>query len=399
MNKEEVRRIMKLVQEGKLSPEDAAELMEAFDGTSDGAAESTEQTTNTTPPPLPNDAKDPFAGIIESIEKIGKEVAKSVNWQDVASQVKTGVTKGQEAIKHAVEGVKQGRISFDIFGATERKDVELEFEVAEGGLVKVENRVGDVRVIGGAEKTKLIARAKVRGGVAEEAKKRAEEYSPVIEQNDGSVTIRHPDSSDITADLEIHLAVKAHVDVRGQVGSIDVDGTHGPCRVASNSGDVKISGVEGAVEVTTSHGDVFLKDVTGTTVVVEDKSGSVKLENVTGALNLRTASGDLSLVNCSGSSISLEAVSGDISMDLSTPISGTVTVRSVQGNASIGIADGSDVRVTLSTLRGTVDCVLDMQDVQRDQRRITGTLGEGTGTLDVSAITGDITVRQRIHSA
>ena len=44
--KEETRRIMKLVQEGKLSPEDAAELIEAFSDAPDEPTTNGEQAKN-----------------------------------------------------------------------------------------------------------------------------------------------------------------------------------------------------------------------------------------------------------------------------------------------------------------------------------------------------------------
>jgi hypothetical protein len=70
----------------------------------------------------------------------------------------------------------------------------------------------------------------------------------------------------------------------------------------------------------------------------------------------------------------------------------------VQGDTILMLSDANDCRVSLSTLRGSIDCLLDLQDIQRFDRRVTGQMGEGSGTLDVSAVTGDVRVRQRIHT-
>jgi DUF4097 and DUF4098 domain-containing protein YvlB len=90
----------------------------------------------------------------------------------------------------------------------------------------------------------------------------------------------------------------------------------------------------------------------------------------------------------------VETVSGDVDADLDQPATG-LNVRTVSGGAEIKIPDGSDCRVSLSSLRGEVECEVDLQDEAREEQRITGRLGEGAGVLDVSAVTGDITLEYR----
>src|SRR5689334_9832060 len=125
--KEETKRIMKLVQEGKLSPDDAAELIEAFNDAPDephenGAAESASATTGAATETGPK-TEDPFSRLIGSIEKIGKDAAKNVNWNDIADQVRQGVGKGVEAIKNAAEEAKKGGGFAVIFGSSQTKRV------------------------------------------------------------------------------------------------------------------------------------------------------------------------------------------------------------------------------------------------------------------------------------
>ncbi len=68
--KEEIQRISRLVAEGKLSPEDASELIEAF-----VAADKAEAQTSTPPPP--GAPKDPFKGMFENLER----TVKGVDWK------------------------------------------------------------------------------------------------------------------------------------------------------------------------------------------------------------------------------------------------------------------------------------------------------------------------------
>lgn len=395
MQKEEITRIMKLVQDGKLSPEDAAELIDAFDG-------NVEPSAGATPPSEPPKAPDgkttpePFTGFIDAIERIGKDVSNSVNWTDIATQLKSGLKQGADALRHAVDEAKVGKFNINLFGNREERTVELEFQISGDQVLKVTNQSGDIKVVGGASSNKLVARATVMDSDPEKAKERAAAYTPIIEESDGAVVIRQPDPHGLHADLELHLATCAGVELQARDGDIRVESLNGTLRAGTDSGDVSISKVEGTVDVRTSHGDVVLSGVQSPSITVEAKSGTIRLEDAKGALNLRTASGDIRLDRCAGRSISIEAVSGDITADLIDPIDGVVTVRAVQGDAHVTIADGSDCRVVLSTLRGSVDCMLDLHEAQRVDRRVTGQMGNGTGSLDVSAVTGDITLRQRV---
>jgi DUF4097 and DUF4098 domain-containing protein YvlB len=397
MQKDEVKRIMKLVQEGKLSPEDAAELIEAFE---EDRASATDASGATPPPPPPQagGASDPFQSIAETIERIGRDVAKGVNWQDISSQIRVGAQKGAEALKTAVEEAKLGKFSFSIFGAQETKTVNLPIHVPEGKTLRIENLAGDVKVIGGAAGGELIAEAHVRGHDAEDARAKAEAYTPIIEEGEGFISIRQAEMSGLSVDIEVRVMNSVNVEVKSRAGDVEIRSTAGACRVNGSSGDIRVSGVSGPVDIHTASGDVDLHDSESPNVIIENTSGSMRLLNVRGPINLRTASGDVTLESCAGRTISVEAVSGDASVDISEPINGTVNVRTVSGDVLLTVPDGNDCRVQLASMTGHVDCLLNLSDLSRADRRVTGQLGHGAGTVDVSAISGGIRVRQRVHA-
>lgn len=401
---DELTRIMKLVREGKLSPEDAAELVEAFATAREEGAKAEEPTEakvgdGPPPPPPPPKAKtdDPFAGILESIEKIGKDVATSVNWSDISAQIREGARKGVEAVKQAAEQARQGKFSVSFFGSQETKELRLPLAVPAGKTLRIENVAGDVVVQGKKPLGSVTAHATIRGLTHEEARQRAETFSLVIEESDHMVTIRQPDLNGVTVDLTVDLADPTPVEVRCESGDVRVLDTGSSCRIEGRSGDVRLSGLDGAVDVATMSGDVSISQCSATTVTVEGKSGDQSLEDVKGTISLRTASGDVRLTACAGPAISIEAAAGDVSVDLVEPVRGAVNVRTVNGDVRVSVPDGGDARVALATLRGDVTCGLELQDEVRADQRITGRLGDGSGTLDVSAVTGDVSLQPRNH--
>lgn len=408
--KDEVKRIIRMVQEGKLSPEDAAELIDAFSNGEGATAEPAGEAAGavegegSVPPPSeeaaadPSDKpKDPFRQFVEALERAGKEATESVNWSEVAKQVRSGAQKGLEQLKVAVDQVGKGKFEFNLgwLNGAETKQVILPLALPAGKALRIENAVGDVKVVGGFEVGSVTAHAKFRNGSAEELRRQAEAYTLLIEESDHLVQIKQPDVAGLTVDLEVQVPTGASVEIRAETGDLKVVETQGPCRISSRTGDINLRGLNGPVEVSANSGDVRLEDVKSPSVAIENKSGDLHLTRVVGNLNVRTASGDVVAKQVSGKTLSLESVSGDVYVDLSEPASGTLNVRTVHGDATLAISDGSDARVSLSTLRGTVQCDLPLEDEARTDQRITGRLGEGTGTLDVSAVSGDVTLQLR----
>lgn len=396
--KEEIKRIMKLVQDGKLSPEDAAELIDAF--------QSGEEERETPPPPPTGEAaagdagkeKDPFRSFVDFMEGIGKEVTESVDWKTVAQQMRDSTKKGLDQVKLGIDQIKQGKVNWSWFSAYETREVTLPLNVPEGKTLRIENPIGDVRITGGQEKGSVRAFAKVRGMDTDEALEKAEAYTIIIEESDHQVLIRQPDVSGLSVNLDVQLDTSVGVEIRTVSGDIQVSDTKGAARVHTMSGDIGLKGLDGTVEVHSQSGDLTLTDSNSPSGTLEVKSGNIELLRVKGAIAARSASGDVELRECGGKSISVESVTGDVTVDLIDPVNGSVSLRTVNGDAAIRIADGSDCRVSLSTLKGDVDCTVSLEDEAKEAQHVTGRLGDGNGTLDVSAVNGSIEMHLRDHA-
>jgi DUF4097 and DUF4098 domain-containing protein YvlB len=404
---------MKLVQDGKLSPEDAADLIDALGdaemaqeavadkvGASSGSAGSGGSAGSEGSPGEPRKAaetgsgerKDPVKSFVDFMDSIGKEVSESVNWHDVAKQIRDSVKKGVAGAKISIESIRKGG---GWFGAHEDKEVTLPLSIGEGKTLRVENTIGDVKIVGGKSESKAIAQASLRAGDLDEARKKAEEYTLIVEESDHAVIIRQPEIGGLAVDLEIFLAVKVPVEVRTETGDVSILDTGMAARVTGQSGDVHLRGLDGTIEVVSQNGDLVVEDSKTPSLTIENKSGDVMLRRVIGNLVTRTASGDVHLMSSGGGTISVETVSGDVGVDMSEPVTKTLNIRTVNGDAQVTVPDGCDCRVSLSTLRGDVDCEMTLDDEARMEQHVTGRLGEGTGTLDVSAVNGDVTLRLR----
>jgi DUF4097 and DUF4098 domain-containing protein YvlB len=393
--KEEIRRINKLVAEGKISPDDAADLIDAFYASE--REERGDEAGPTAPPSAgaAGASRDPFRSIVDQIEKLTKEGADAVDWKEFQKQAKEGARKGLDFLKSGIEDLSKGRVN--IFGSMETKDVSLPLTITEGKLLKIENACGDVVVKGGSSTGSATAKARFKGTNLEDARKKAAEYTLIIEESEHQVLIRQPDVSGLFVDLDVHFEGSASVEVKAESGDIQVLETGKGCRISTRSGDLTLKGLDGPIEITSDSGDVTVEHCQTASLAIDNKSGVVKIADVKGNMNIKSGSGDISIRECSAKVVSVEAISGTVSVDLQEPVAGNVNIRTVNGDASVSVADGSDCRVTLATLRGEVLCDLELSEEAKTDHRITGKMGSGTGTLDVSAVTGDVRLGLRAH--
>jgi hypothetical protein len=392
--KEQVLRILKMVQEGRVSPEDAYDLMDAF-VSFEASAEFT------APPPPPNGSKEgadeePFRKFVDSMEKMTKDAFGSVDWGKVAEQVRAATKKGVVAVRESVDQMSKGGFRFVWFGPCDTKDVHLPIAIKPGMTLKLEQRSGDIKVLGGYESGLFKAVAKIRGKDKDDAHERASAWTPILEESEGAIVWRQGEDAD-EVDLEVQVPTGVNVDIRVESGDVKTKDTHGTLRLEAKAGDVDAQGLEGTVEISSFAGDVSVRNASGPSIQVENKSGDVSLSKVSGALTVRSASGDVSCREISGSAVSIETVSGDVDLDLAEPVTGALNVRTVSGDVLIDLPDGSDCQVSLSSLNGSVGSRIELSDEKRTEERITGRIGAGAGSLDASAVSGDVRLSWREH--
>ncbi|RYG34436.1 hypothetical protein EON81_15545 [bacterium] len=406
--REEIKRINQLVADGKLSPEDAADLIEAFYAGQAARAEAAEPTTPPPPPPVeppkfeeepPIDIsideekiKESVRGFVSSVERLIKEGKDS----DTYRQAKDAAKKGVDTLRQGIEDLSQGKVTLGtILNGSAAQESRVELDLKPGQTLRVENCCGGVRVTGGHGTSSVVARAQFRASSPQEAKERAASFELAIEETDHLLLVRQSDVVGLQLDLEINVSENIPVEVRVEQGAVIIADTASSARVSSRLGEVALSGLNGVVEVNNDNGSVRISKTESPSLTVESKSGDVFLSEVSGTINARTASGDIAVESSHGKVISLESVSGDVRVDLDTPPTGNVNVRTVSGQATVLVCEGGDVRVSLSTLRGQVVSELPLIDEATTPQRVTGRLGDGKGSIDVSAVTGDVSLTRR----
>ncbi|MCB5169160.1 DUF4097 domain-containing protein [Streptomyces bambusae] len=167
-------------------------------------------------------------------------------------------------------------------------------------------------------------------------------------------------------------------------------------RIGAVAATTVVSGITGPADVLAVNGDVTLVGLAGP-VRANTVTGAIDAQSVTGGLQVRSVSGAITVVD-GADSVRAESVSGDLVLDLDPAgRPAEICVTSVSGEVAIRLPHPADARVDANTAGGTVTNAFDDLRVSGrfGAKRITGTLGAGTGSLKATTLSGAIALLRR----
>jgi len=185
-------------------------------------------------------------------------------------------------------------------------------------------------------------------------------------------------------DFECRIACPhgANLDLSGGSTDVKVDGELGEVSVRTASGDVRLGTVRGELQVKTASGDVWL-DGADADARVATVSGDVELGRVAGSLTARTVSGEMN-VAAVGGALEASTTSGDVGVGAVGH--GDVRVQSVSGDVRIGIGRGTRVWVDATSVSGTLESELGLDEHQSDAQ------DDGVVPVHVKTVSGDVSI-------
>jgi DUF4097 and DUF4098 domain-containing protein YvlB len=262
--------------------------------------------------------------------------------------------------------------------------------ITESQTLRIEIPKGDIKVDCTKGEGKIVAHMTFHADSKEAAEKAAAEFTLMIEESEHFVLLKLPEFRNMSGVFEVSVPHGVAVDIRTEAGDVSVNGAIGNSKVSVTSGDVVIENSKGSLELGLTSGDLTMKNSDFSSLSVSNKSGDLRLESVTGIINLRSSSGDVVISEAGGKSLSVETISGDLTIAYANGMKGNASLRTVNGEISVALPEDADCRIKLSAIQGEVTSKLVLQDEARAKGSLTGRLGEGFGSLDVSTVNGDI---------
>lgn len=194
-----------------------------------------------------------------------------------------------------------------------------------------------------------------------------------------------------------HVAV-TNVDgdlvVVASAADVDVQGASGALKVATGSGDVTANGVHGNVALDTGSGSVHGRDLDGEDVKIETGSGDVTASAVRAPrLKVQTGSGEIAIDGVRSREIVLGTGSGDVTLQLLANVE-RLKIDTGSGEVKVRAPASLDAAVRVGTGSGGIDSDFALKNVRRGDGELTGTIGEGRGSILVSTGSGSVHITQ-----
>ena len=162
----------------------------------------------------------------------------------------------------------------------------------------------------------------------------------------------------------------------------------------SASGDLSVSNstAKTRVHLRTQSGSASLTGTQAEQIQIETVSGDAHLRAVSGALTVKTISGNVDTSGSDSPAISLITVSGDTTWALPSVFSGAFSGTTVSGDLCLTLPAGSDARIEMNTTSGSLALKVPATEIVTTERRVTGTVGGGVGSIRLQSVSGDLVV-------
>jgi DUF4097 and DUF4098 domain-containing protein YvlB len=181
----------------------------------------------------------------------------------------------------------------------------------------------------------------------------------------------------------IDVIVKAPLDSSARIGvasaSVECLGRYEELDVKTASGNVEIQDVTGDVTISSASGRASLGSVGGQ-LKVRTASGRLEVSDVGGAINAKTASGRMEIGNAGGD-VKVKSASGRLEIDSVHRC--TVSVKTVSGRVSVGVAPGTGVWLDLDSKSGNIKTGLDTSESPPDHHDLTLEIRTTSGSIDI----------------
>ena len=187
--------------------------------------------------------------------------------------------------------------------------------------------------------------------------------------------------------------IDGKLSLEGASMPVTATGMKGDFRVEVGSGDVRVSDSDATVSIETGSGDVALEGVGGGELGVETGSGEVTGHRLNAqSLSIETGSGQIEVGGIGADRAKIETGSGEIKVELSRDVD-MLSLDSGSGDIVVRVPSNLGAKISAETASGDIDTDLKMETTRRSRNKISGTVGDGKGSIRIETGSGDVTIR------
>lgn len=189
--------------------------------------------------------------------------------------------------------------------------------------------------------------------------------------------------------------VNGSITVETASGDVEGSGTAGALSIDTGSGDVTLAGHNGPLSVDTGSGDLLISSVKSDQVSLDTGSGDVRVNGLTASiLSVDTGSGEVSVTGAEVRVVDVDTGSGDVSIGVTGDID-DLSVDSGSGDVELSAPKSLGATIRIETSSGDITTEFPLQVTRKGRDGLSGTIGDGQGTLLIDTASGDVSLKQR----
>ena len=403
-----VMRVLQLLQDGKISAQEAETLIASLSGETVSPSEPTvdikKDADNEDDKSVFDRARIGIGGLGERISQAVSKIQPDKIAKRVQSQLRTATQAGAHWSSTVSSKVRTWTEGDDTRpenknGLPEQTESqEQEFHLEAGAFVSVENPLGSVKITGTDGNTATVVVRKSVWAI------RNEDLGGLMGKVD--VSLHGTDSRlDVkasaadffregTVDLELRVPKNVKVRVASRFGMAEIVNVEGLAEGVTTTGSLHFTDLANDARGETATGDIVLARIGGSAAVAT-QSGNISATEIQRGLSANAASGDVSASKVEGGRVECKSVSGDVSVKevgVSAPLD--ITVESVSGDASLENASGNIAIKAVSGEAQAINIAATRLQVQTVSGNVMAQLREPfSGAMQINTVSGDVTLQ------
>lgn len=404
MKNETLKRILHLMEQGVITAEEAADLIDALYDTGGYASEEkpAQEPSENGQTETARSLFDKIARAVEEAAQSATEAVRKVDWRAIGDTIRHQTQRGLEEMRKALAELERTDWSLGKWGKHHAEThQEMALPMSAGQTLAITLPAGDIHITGGFDGGRVEATIHLRGADPDALQEALRAYSLLVEQTPEGVRLSAPELEPQIAhrvDLTLSLPREINLIVQLQRGDITIEKIDGTVQLKTRHGDIAVRHTTGAIEAETLHGDLTLTDVQAPRARLHALHGDLHLSHARiEQLQANLTHGDILIEDAAIATLKAETVKGDMEIDLTEPIRDTVHLNAVSGDITLRVPDDNDCTVAMRTVAGDIECDLECRSVERDFRSLQGVCGEGKGALIMETVHGDLCVELRSH--
>ncbi|MGH2374969.1 MAG: SHOCT-like domain-containing protein [bacterium] len=387
---EERMMILRMLQEGKISADEAARLLDAL-------AEQPRATPSGSG--IADDIRRAVEDITRAIPKESIDEARDV----IRETVREGVEFARESARVARDagrwGGKWGKWGWHLHTTIGGHHATAPFEdvrATHASHLTFRNTRGDLRLSRSPD-SQLHVRAtrRVWGSDPGEAQRLADRLPIEITESGDTITVEGPGARPYHERLRVdfEIAVPDTLDVGGHLvrGDVTAEALTRDLALTVVKGDVRaadcarveVQGVSSAVILDRSRGDAAVRVIRGD-VAVRQASGNIAVSTKRGDVDIR--------VETAGQ-LAASVVRGDIRLRAREFASGGgAAAQAVRGDIAVSLGPTAQCRIEAATVSGEISSTLPLVGLRGDRRALSGVFNNADAGVHLRTTRGDITL-------